>query len=40
MGTSSRMIELHYGALVDGAQEAILARLDQAGPAEQARIRR
>jgi hypothetical protein len=31
MGTPVRMIELHYGALVDGAHEAILARLEQPG---------
>ena len=28
MGTSTRTIEKHYGTLVDGAQEAILARLE------------
>jgi hypothetical protein len=28
MGTSVRMIERHYGALLDGAGEGILARLD------------
>ena len=28
MGTSTRMIELHYGALVEGAHEALLARLE------------
>ena len=35
MGTSVRMIELHYGRLVDGAQEAILARLEQPDEGEQ-----
>jgi integrase len=29
MGTSGRMIERHYGTLLDGAQAAILARLDR-----------
>jgi len=28
MGTSVRMIEKHYGALLDGAHAAITARLD------------
>lgn len=28
MGTSVRMIELHYGALLDGAHAAIADRLD------------
>jgi hypothetical protein len=28
MGTSVRMIELHYGALLDGALESIAGRLD------------
>ena len=28
MGTSVRMIEKHYGALVDGAHAGIVARLD------------
>jgi integrase len=30
MGTSVAMIEHHYGALVDGAQQGILDRLDRA----------
>ena len=29
MGTSTRMIELHYGTLVEGAHDALLARLEQ-----------
>ena len=29
MGTSVAMIELHYGALLDGAHAAIAGRLDQ-----------
>ena len=28
MGTSVRMIELHYGAMIDGSAQAITARLD------------
>jgi hypothetical protein len=28
MGTSVRMIEKHYGALVDGAHAGIMSRLD------------
>jgi hypothetical protein len=28
MGTSVRMIERHYGALLDGATESIATRLD------------
>jgi integrase len=28
MGTSVRMIERHYGALLDGAMDSIAARLD------------
>jgi hypothetical protein len=28
MGTSVRMIEKHYGALLDGAQEELAGRLD------------
>jgi hypothetical protein len=28
MGTSVRMIEKHYGTLIDGATEDVLARLD------------
>jgi hypothetical protein len=28
MGTSVRMIERHYGALLDGAQTVIASRLD------------
>jgi integrase len=31
MGTSVRMIETHYGALIGGAREALLARLDAFG---------
>lgn len=31
MGTSVRMIELHYGALLDTAHDAILSRLDGTG---------
>ena len=34
MGTSVRMIEKHYGALVDGAHAAILDRLDGLAAAE------
>jgi integrase len=34
MGTSVRMIELHYGTLVEGANEALLARLEQPEQAE------
>jgi integrase len=31
MGTSVRMIELHYGALIAGAGDSIAARLDARG---------
>jgi hypothetical protein len=34
MRTSTRMIELHYGTLVEGAHGAILARLDAPEQAE------
>ena len=30
MGTSAKMIEQHYGALIDTAHDAILSRLDAA----------
>jgi hypothetical protein len=30
MGTSAKMIEQHYGTLIDTAHEAILSRLDAA----------
>jgi hypothetical protein len=30
MGTSVRMIEMHYGALLDTAQESMLERLEAA----------
>ncbi len=28
MGTSARMIERHYGTLIEGAQAGIIGRLD------------
>jgi integrase len=34
MGTSARMVELHYGALVEGAHDALLARLEAPERAE------
>ena len=41
MGTSVRMIELHYGTLVEGAHDSLLARLDHAPAlAEQAEAER
>jgi integrase len=38
MGTSVRMIELHYGTLVEGANEALLARLEAPVQAELGRL--
>ena len=34
MGTSAKMIEQHYGTLIDTAHEAILRRLDKAADAK------
>ena len=34
MGTSAKMIEQHYGTLIDTAHDAILNRLEAAAPVE------